>query len=72
MLPLTDSEAHALLAAIAGRPDDPTPRLAQADWVKEGDGPRGGWVRDHEVWPRMALDGYDQMPGRSEALYGKE
>ena len=68
MLPLTDPEAIALLAAVAESPDDDTPRMALADWLEERDDPRAAWVRDHEVWPHMAPDAHDPVPGLLEAL----
>jgi uncharacterized protein (TIGR02996 family) len=49
----THPQAVALLRAAAESPEDPTPRLALADWLEEQDDPLAAWVRDANVWAHL-------------------
>ncbi len=46
----------AFLEAIAGRPDDDTPRLVYADWLEERGDPRGTFVRVQCALDRLSAD----------------
>src|SRR5262249_61328730 len=55
--------AARLLAAIRKAPDEVSKRSAFADWLEKRGEARAGWLRDPEIWPWMAPDVHDPVPG---------